>query len=257
MAIIVVYGIPGSGKTTVCERLRLMDKSIYVSSFDETAIVEGECEKIRRKRAQDASIAKIKDHMDSVHLVDDVFYMQSMRRPFERLSRSLGLEYGAIFVEASVENAVERDRQRSCDARVGEECIIRIEERMERSTVGEEMVYRSTDDLLRIKEWIDELKRKGRQKRIKMGEETEREERLRISDCLPIQSSTSDYNEMDLALRRIVSQMCRGGADGRMLSKVKKKIMEEIRRGEKMNENEIRRRIEYEMKRRKENYDKE
>lgn len=76
MAIVVVYGVPGAGKSTLCAHLRSIDKSIMVWSFDETTVVDGETEKEWRRRAQSRSIKGIEKNPDTVHLVDDVFYLQ-------------------------------------------------------------------------------------------------------------------------------------------------------------------------------------
>ncbi|KAF8385827.1 pstk-1, partial [Pristionchus pacificus] len=244
MAIVVVYGRPGSGKTTLCGRLRSADQSILVWSLDETTVVEGETEKERRRRAMGRSITGIEGRPDTVHLLDDVFYLQSMRRPFERLARSIGVEYGTIFVEESMEASIERDSQRPGDLSVGEECIRRIEERIERSMVGEEMVYRSVDDLVGILRWMEELRRRGVEKRTRREEERREEELSAASTRDEIHSSNVQV-DTDLQLRRIIAQLCKGGSDGRFLSSVKKKILEETKReGRMMSEEEMRRRIE-------------
>lgn len=48
--------------------------------------------------------------------------------------------------------SIERDRQRPGNWRVGEECIRRIEERIERSTVGEEVRLFITGYLSTVRE---------------------------------------------------------------------------------------------------------
>ncbi|GMS89475.1 hypothetical protein PENTCL1PPCAC_11650, partial [Pristionchus entomophagus] len=247
MSIVVVYGIPGSGKSTLCERLQSIDRSMIVWSFDETTVVEGETEKDWRRRAQEQSITGINDRPQTVHLLDDVFYLQSMRRPFERLSRFIGVEYGTIFVEESAEAAIAKDKKRPVNRRVDGECIRRIEERMERSTVGEEMVYRSTDDLPRIGQWLSELRIRGMEKRRRREEGRERKELRSLSS--PLEPLSCQQREMDLQLRRIITELCRGGADGRILSTVKRTILEDMRReGRRMEEMEMRTRIDEELR---------
>ncbi|GMT02899.1 hypothetical protein PENTCL1PPCAC_25073, partial [Pristionchus entomophagus] len=87
--------------------------------------------------------------------------------------------------------------------------------------------------------------RRGVEKRRRREEGRERQEMRSLST--PLEPSTCHRREMDLQLRRIIAELCRGGADGRLLSAVKKTILKETRReGQRIEE--MRKRIDEEMR---------
>ena len=45
-------------------------------------------------------------------IVDDLFYLRSMRRPFERMARAFGLRYVVVYVDTPLEVALQRNAGR-------------------------------------------------------------------------------------------------------------------------------------------------
>ncbi|GMR33487.1 hypothetical protein PMAYCL1PPCAC_03682, partial [Pristionchus mayeri] len=249
MALVLVYGIPGAGKTSLCDRLRLIDRSIHVWSFDDTPKVEGEVAKDWRNRAQGRAIEGIQNDPEAVHLIDNVFYFQSMRRPFEKLARNIGMEYGTIFVEVRYKVGVDHGRTLKESVEVAVERDHNFSSSLSNGLLSQ-MVYRSADPLsgTQIVRWINELKQRGLEKQRELANEVE--ESLQDINSTP-HSMHSIIQETDLQARIIIAQLCQGGADGRVLSDVKKSILEETRKeGQRMDEGEMRARFEQELRRR-------
>ncbi|CAD6187725.1 unnamed protein product [Caenorhabditis auriculariae] len=142
MAIVLIMGLPASGKTTFCkEILEKLDGQRKVEVFSLDEFVEGrgfkeeEVAKTWRKRFE----LHVKQRITSVWrsetpvlvLIDDVFYLKSMRRVFERFARSLSSRFLVIHLKCSLQVALNRNSERSTEQRIADDIIIKMAERIE------------------------------------------------------------------------------------------------------------------------------
>ncbi|TKR58351.1 hypothetical protein L596_029805 [Steinernema carpocapsae] len=231
MSLVLVMGLPGAGKTTLCEQLKarftLLDVQIY--SFDEFlassgVIVDGNftekasfLRKAWQKRIEEAVEAKIEAGFTSFTLlVDDVFYFSSMRRVFERMSRAFGLACIQILVETSLEEAILRNLKRSKRPfEVSEAEIRSIAKRVE-VPYSSRGFYRFQGDLDKIAKAILETKSFPHKREIYLEPEHD----------------DSVWKQLDLDLRKAVGTLMRDPKttrDGKTLSAKKRNIFEKMK----------------------------
>jgi len=124
-AIILISGIPASGKTTICNGLeRLIKEKVILFSFDDyigeevskdTEISSYEDiprAKVLRQSWEKFIFEKLKEEKFDFIFVDDIFYLQSQRRTFMKFASRNGFKFVVLKVQCDVEMAKERNRSR-------------------------------------------------------------------------------------------------------------------------------------------------
>ncbi|PAV75746.1 hypothetical protein WR25_11700 [Diploscapter pachys] len=134
MSLLLVMGIPASGKSTLCQMIAAASShsaQIEVVEFDR--VVGRRVEDFNAAEARNAfeqaiklKMEKFGENWQGLLIVDDIFYLQSMRRPFERAARRLGWRFAVAAVRCELSVAVQRNRQRPAESRVDETTIQRI-----------------------------------------------------------------------------------------------------------------------------------
>uniref|UniRef100_A0A1I7UFB7 Guanylate kinase-like domain-containing protein n=1 Tax=Caenorhabditis tropicalis TaxID=1561998 RepID=A0A1I7UFB7_9PELO len=129
MSIILLMGIPGAGKTTLRRRL----DTIESTSFDDFRRQQRrpiENPREARKEFERYVEKEIRKRgNEDIYLIEDIFYLKSMRRPFRRMSKRLHMKYGVIHLKIGILEALKRNLER--EETQTEETIRRIERRME------------------------------------------------------------------------------------------------------------------------------
>ncbi|KAJ1358502.1 hypothetical protein KIN20_016942 [Parelaphostrongylus tenuis] len=216
MALLLIMGLPAAGKSSLSNKLQEALSNSLVFSYDE---INGRWmnnfdahksrksfEQTVRQYLQD----NCSDEFNKVVIVDDNFYLQSMRRPFERMATYYGLRYCCVMVSISVEDALERNSQRGSDA-VSDETILRMAREME--TPEDALIY-NCDHIEAILQ------------------------RLRGPRPVPRKPSQKDHShdscdsvlaKVDRELRAAVAEAVRKGLDGRRLAAAKRAVLSRFR----------------------------
>ncbi|KAK6054033.1 hypothetical protein COOONC_08462 [Cooperia oncophora] len=136
MSLVLIMGLPAAGKSSLCEKIQENHPNAVVFSLDEingrwSEDFESHVERKSFERTVRQYLeAHCDEEFDKVVVVDDNFYLRSMRRPFERMARSFGLRYCCVLVDVDVQEALRRNSQRGAD-RVRDETILRMAREIE------------------------------------------------------------------------------------------------------------------------------
>lgn len=171
MALVLVMGVPGSGKSALCRWLLevLGNQNCSVFSFDEIFRDDGFLDYIwpesdnfasllglygingglslkeERKRCENLIREELRkrcesnEQYDRIVLVDDIFYLRSMRRPFERIAKRFGLHFGIIYVNVSLDTAIKQNEQRRGASKIPKETIHKIYRKIEMPRTNESL----------------------------------------------------------------------------------------------------------------------
>ncbi|CAI5438236.1 unnamed protein product [Caenorhabditis angaria] len=134
MALVLVMGIPASGKSTFCQKMRDFEPELVATtSFDEFRQgVNGDgSARVTRKFFKNHCTSIIPSSNEPIQFIEDIFYLQSMRRPFQKLARNQNFSFHVIFLKFDVEEAMRRNSKRSGDLRHPDETILKIDENLE------------------------------------------------------------------------------------------------------------------------------
>lgn len=132
-SVLLVCGIPGSGKSTFSRMLRDKFKeapqplslSTCVVSFDdyEIHVEEWDSESFMMSRVAGMSALEkqLKEQKYRLLIVDDIMFYSSMRRKVYQLARKYGASYSVIHVEVPLAVAMDRNSIRPEATRVKDE----------------------------------------------------------------------------------------------------------------------------------------
>ena len=148
VVLIVLMGLPGSGKTTLARRLAAESGRgvvVTVVSFDDFY-------------QREYGLAALRDQLDDaqageVVVVDDNMYYQSMRKQVWRMARHKGAAYMQVFVDTPLAECVVRNAARTGEARMKDGVIEHMHERLERPNAAK----RQWDDAVIVTEGAREL----------------------------------------------------------------------------------------------------
>ncbi|CAG9539893.1 unnamed protein product [Cercopithifilaria johnstoni] len=266
MALVLLMGVPGSGKTYLSRELKakLGDGICATFSYDDIFNDDGFMEYMwgaecinrsilqlygvdestnahnERKRCENRIREflkvqlSIEDTVPPVTVVDDIFYLKSMRRPFRRMSTTYHLPYLVVFVDVPITTALTRNMQRPAKCRIPESTIRKIHQQMELPSKddGDFIIYQSTDDLKSLVKYIDHIRWKTNQWY------TSNKVKLMISEGMEKSSNNKKWMKLEIDLRRCVSELIREknvSKDGNLLAKIKKNIYWQMRTKDAIN----------------------
>ncbi|WKY03512.1 hypothetical protein Q1695_004907 [Nippostrongylus brasiliensis] len=216
MSLVLIMGLPAAGKTSLCQKILENRPDTVIFSLDEingrwTGGDDLHGERKTFERTVRRHLEQLGDEQldNRLFLVDDNFYLRSMRRPFERMARSFRLRYSCVLVDVDVDEALRRNSSRGAD-RVHDETILRMAREME---VPEGVLRSNGEEVERI------LERLG----------GTRPRRPKPDEISPNLASPSPLAELDSFLRGAVSEAVREGLDGRRLALAKKRILNRCR----------------------------
>ncbi|VDM64759.1 unnamed protein product [Angiostrongylus costaricensis] len=209
-------GLPAAGKSTLSRKLEEALPNSVIFSLDE---VNGRWSDdfdahASRKSFEQTVRLYLQNNCDEefnkVVIVDDNFYLQSMRRPFERMAAYYSLHYCCIVVASNVEDALQRNSRRGTD-RVSDETILKMAREME--TPKDAFVYNCD----RIEEIFQRLMEPcPHPRRPKQRSHSH-------SSCSSVRA------KIDCELRAAVADAVRQGLDGRQLAVAKRAVLSNCR----------------------------
>ncbi|RCN52325.1 chromatin associated protein KTI12 [Ancylostoma caninum] len=216
MSLLLIMGLPAAGKSTLCSKLLEYRPSAVIFSLDE---VNGRWSDEFRAHSDRKSFEQTvrryleqncDEEFDGLVVVDDNFYLRSMRRPFERMARAFGLRYCCVLVDCDVQDALARNSLRG-ENRVSDETILKMAREMEAPA----------DAVIYWNQGVEEILERFRGPRPK---------RIPESKSSPSACSKSILSEIDGLLRSAVSELVRQGMDGRLLASAKKAVLDMCRK---------------------------
>lgn len=270
MALVLLMGIPGSGKTYLCKELKakLGNEICTTFSYDDIFNDDGFMEYIWGKEYTNGSMLQLYDLDEStnahnerkrcenrireflkarlsledtvppVTIVDDIFYLKSMRKPFRKISTMYHLPYLIVLVDVPIAIALIRNMQRPVKCRIPESTIRKIHQQMELPSKDDSnfIIYQSTDDLKSLVEYIDQIRWKTN-----LWRHTSNNVRLTISQKDErITSKDGKWMKLELDLRRCINELIREkniNKDGNLLAKMKKTLYWRLRTDDAINWN--------------------
>lgn len=264
MALILLIGVPGSGKTYLCRELeaKLGNEVCVTFSYDDIFNDDGFMKNVWGDEYADGSMLKLygldkstnahserkrcenrireflkvqlsaKDTVPPVIVVDDIFYLKSMRKPFRKMSAMYHLPYLVVFVDVPLAKALTQNMQRPVKNRIPESTIRKIYQQMELPSKDDDddsfIVYRSTNDLKSLVEYIDRIRWKTNLWY------TSNNANLTISEKQKERSSNDEkrWMKLEIDLRKCVSEVIKEkdiSKHGNVLAKIKKNLYWRIR----------------------------
>ncbi|VDK27890.1 unnamed protein product [Gongylonema pulchrum] len=252
MALVLVMGIPGAGKTTLCKNLeeRIGTSCCAIFSFDDIFNDDGFMEHLWGKEYAHAGIlhlygldstpsahserkrceTRVRDFLRNqacrgessrVTVVDDIFYLRSMRRPFKRMANTFHLAYMVVLVDVPLDLALAQNAQRPEQYRIPEQVIAKINKNMELPAENEpSFIYRPGDSL-------DELAAQIRKQR-----ETALSRPVRETQSTVQPAADEKWKKLELDLRRCIGELVRetgARTKGALLSEIKKAVYLDLR----------------------------
>eukprot|EP00392_Amoebophrya_sp_AT5.2_P002833 g2838.t1 len=160
--IVLLVGLPGAGKSYLCaEVLRRCPPDVEICLYDYDATeqelsfsLQGTAasgatastfDPDKWREARDLVLQRVRGKVEQaaekqpdctaagkrIHLLDDNFYLRSMRKPFWQLAREHRCQYKTVSVEASVESCLLRNSQRTGRAKVPDAIVLHMAEVLE------------------------------------------------------------------------------------------------------------------------------
>ncbi|KAM3728733.1 L-seryl-tRNA(Sec) kinase [Dirofilaria immitis] len=267
MALVLLMGMPGSGKTYLCRELKAKFGSEICATFSYDDIFnddgfiqyiwgkeysnrnmlqlydldESKSAHNERKRCENRireflkAQLSIEDNIPPVTVVDDIFYLKSMRRPFRKMSTMFHLPYLVVLVDVPIVTALARNMQRPEKCRIPESTIRKIHQQMELPSTddGSFFIYQSMDDFQSLIEYIHHIRRKTNLY------DTPKNVSLTISkNNEEMSSKDGKWMKLELDLRQCISELIRekdASKDGILLTKIKKSLYWELRKKDTIN----------------------
>ncbi|EYB82569.1 hypothetical protein Y032_0357g3394 [Ancylostoma ceylanicum] len=215
MSLLLIMGLPAAGKSTLCSKLLEYRPNAIIFSLDEVNgrwSEEFQAHSDRKSFEQTVRLyleQNCDNDFDGLVVVDDNFYLRSMRRPFERMARAFGLRYCCVLVDCDVQDALARNSLRG-ESRVADDTILRMAREMEAPT----------DAVVYYGQGVEEILKRLRGPRPK---------RVHEPKSPPPPSSKSIMSEIDGLLRSVVSEFVHKGMDGRLLALAKRAVLDMCR----------------------------
>ncbi|VDM96499.1 unnamed protein product [Thelazia callipaeda] len=262
MALVLLMGIPGSGKTELSRKLResFGDSVCTVFSYDDIFNDDGFVEHIWGEDSVGGSMVKLYGlnaesrnarserkrceyqiqkflkaqfyaeggNVFMVTVVDDIFYLKSMRRPFRKMSSKFNLSFLTVLVDVPVEKALIQNMQRCERHQVPESTIRKIYEEMELPSGNDDFFrYQSENDLQTLLLYISSIKKSKEAVKNVTATIVSKNEGVAVT------SNDGKWCELELNLRKCVAELIREKSIGKggvaKLAEIKKKLYAEMR----------------------------
>ncbi|CAD7939313.1 unnamed protein product [Amoebophrya sp. A120] len=151
--VVLLVGLPAAGKSSLCARLQreIGDRArLVLHEYDKLeqelstvfdpekwreargAVVTNVRNALAGEKGRDPDDGVIKKC--TIHLLDDNFYLRSMRKPFFQLAREFRCQYKTITFRAGLESCLLRNAQRQGRARVPDAILLNMAEVLEAPT---------------------------------------------------------------------------------------------------------------------------
>uniref|UniRef100_A0A915Q2X4 RNA helicase n=1 Tax=Setaria digitata TaxID=48799 RepID=A0A915Q2X4_9BILA len=269
MALVLLMGMPGSGKTYLCKELKKQLGSEICTTFSYDDIfnddgfmkhIWGEeyangsmlrlydlnedmnahserkrCEKRIREFLKAHQLCNKGNDVPLVTVIDDIFYLKSMRRPFQKMSKLFHLSYLVVLVDVPIAVALMRNMQRPVKCRIPELTIKKIHQQMElpsSKSDGNFFIYRTINDLKPLLEHIHQIRWKTTNEQNSVGDANLIGATNRTDETSSILKSEK-WMKLELDLRKCIGELIRekhtGRYDGILLAKIKKNIFLKMR----------------------------
>ncbi|CAI4226939.1 unnamed protein product [Auanema sp. JU1783] len=217
MSIILIMGIPAAGKSSLISELR-QTRDCHIFSWDH--LVGHKVQQFEAHKARKQFENQIRQFLETIEskpivLIEDNFYLQSMRRPFERMARKYGLSYMVVHLSCALDEALTRNSRRDDLERVDKESIRKIYKEIE--VPDDAYLFTTIEDLNKQIDQLNELSKTL----------------VASRDVPSSQEGASPPSTLALfekSVRQLIGDLVKEGYDGRRLSVAKKLVMEEVRK---------------------------
>ena len=138
--VVVLVGLPGSGKSTIARHLcQTRQSSVHIEYDAVAASLSEEDDLAAWRRSRTAAVEDLKKHLkESPHLIvlDDNFHLRSMRKDIYQICRNhvvngMAIYFGVAFIETPVEICLDRNAKRGGRNRVGDDTITKMSATLE------------------------------------------------------------------------------------------------------------------------------
>ncbi|MFH4980818.1 hypothetical protein AB6A40_007527 [Gnathostoma spinigerum] len=244
MALVLVMGVPGVGKSTFAKRLvaRLGANGFLFVFDDHLKLVRHdgdssdgvmwedslrEQRKCLESRIRTSLQRKFKDRsVCGIYVLDDTFHLRSMRRPFIRMARSFNMVLFILYLKKPLQLAIDGNMSRFGSSHVPEGSLRKIYDSLEEpDECASEHVIRISDDtdpgevMKKILNSVENRKSHHNASEI---------------SCSSNQCMKNDdiWQKLDVELRRVVNEMmkeCPRRATGKQLSLSRRRLLVDMR----------------------------
>ncbi|KAM3147213.1 hypothetical protein pb186bvf_000929 [Paramecium bursaria] len=227
--LIIVYGCPGSGKTTLSQQLGFtvhvdtIEQLLHI--YDEETVMNGflqydekigeygfqiERWKQSRRLALKLTEGLISDSNYQTIIIDDDLLLKSQRKSYKQLCRQYQCYYTEILIDLDKEILVQRNNQRVNTKKLGQLILDRIYNKLQKGKksiiIGPDYDIQEVKQLIEDKKFIPKVEQKKQQEIQNHGW----------------------HQILELRLRSLISELCKKGYDGKQLSELKKKFKPDI-----------------------------
>jgi len=112
MAVIFIFGLPGSGKTTFAEYVAKSRGALHLNSdiIRDKLGLRGQYDEASKKKVYEAVMEAVEEGITMGHevIVDATFYLESLRAPFREIAIRKGCQY--FWIEIQAVESVIRER---------------------------------------------------------------------------------------------------------------------------------------------------
>jgi len=128
--VIVICGVPGSGKSTLSHALSLSPRTVQVISFDDYEIDRDSWNEESFALSRRAGIERISSALNACHadiiVIDDIMFYRSMRRKIYQLARDHMAGYLTVYIDSTFDVVCARNAERAGASRVTDESMRNI-----------------------------------------------------------------------------------------------------------------------------------
>ncbi|CAB11556.2 Phosphoryl Seryl-TRNA (Ser/Sec) Kinase [Caenorhabditis elegans] len=228
MALLLVMGIPASGKSTFRRKIQTAHRELLEStSFDDFRMMRTRSSdknaRQTRKSFECHVESCISESTSKIYVIEDIFYLKSMRHPFQKIAKRHGLQFGIIFLKVGIVEALRRNSHRTGIEKQKNETIRKIFEKMEDpDEILENSIVLETDEVeIDVEVVMNKLKFDFTAKKPIVPEVSLKKSHIQKPP------PPSKLESLDVLTRRLVSELMQNDKtmNGRKLSDARKKLL--------------------------------